>query len=273
MTKRTKRFIAGLLTASMVVASAFTVAAETKTVVGTYDVSGNSVTYEPFIKINVPTNGADLLIDPYGTIGDLKGNIDAEVANALGLKDTVSNASIISPQLTVENKSEIDLKMTIQDFRVTPSKTASENYITIASSSVADKKNAVKSAYIYLQVAKDETLLGQHVKEANGKSDSGKNLYKLNETYKNALKKTVWELKAKAGKDKNGKDLAENKGATLKDIEIKKDGKVYLKLMGDVNSEPIVKGDKNTKDLWTPNDKLAVSYKLVFSGVAETQGK
>jgi hypothetical protein len=273
MTKRTKRFIAGLLTASMVAASAFTVAAETKNVVGTYEVSGNSATYEPYIEINVPTNGADLVINPYGTIGDLKGTMSAEAKDILGLSDTVSNASIISPKLTVENKSEIDVKMTIQDFKVTPSQTASGNYITIASSSVADKANAVKSAYVYLQVAKDEKWLGQHVKEADGKNEKGKNQYKNNDKYKSALKKEVWELKAKPGINAKGVALAEGKGASLKDIEIKKGDQVYLKLMGDVNSEPIVKGNKNQKDLWTPNDKLAVNFKLVFNGQAEVQGK
>lgn len=281
MTKRTKSFIAGLLTASMVAASAFTVAASTKpdiTIGNDVVVSGDSITYEPYIEINVPTVGSDLLINPYGTFpGNLEGGLSAEAKDLLGLADTVSNASIISPKLSVENKSEIDVKMTIKDLRVTPSQTVSANgtkeYITIASSSVADKASAVKSAYIYLQVATDEKWIGQHAKEADGVNAKGKKQYKVNSDYKAALKKSVWEVKAKPGVNKKGVALAENKGASLKNIPINKGDTVYLKLMGDVNSEPIVKGKKTQKDLWSPSDKLAVSYKLEFSGVSATQGK
>jgi hypothetical protein len=278
MSKRTKRFIAGLLTAAMMTVSAVGVFASTDNVVMKYTgekvISGNSALVNPYIEINVPTNGADLVINPYGVIKSTDEETDAQLQNVIKeLKGSVSNASIISPELTVTNKSDIDVKMTIKDFRVTPSKSASGNYITIASSSVADKKNAVKSAYIYLQVSTDEKWLGQHVKEANGFDAKGKRLYDNNTDYKNALKKEVWELKAKAGVDKKGVTLAKDKGSTLKDISVAKEKTVYLKLMGDVNSEPIVKGTKGVKDLWNQSDSLSVSYKLVFDGIAETQGK
>jgi hypothetical protein len=269
MTKKFKKFIAGLLTASMVAAVAVPVFADSEKqevkLTGTYEVSGNSTTYETDINITIPTKTL-AIVNPYAvSIEDSE--LLKNVLEKIGVTETtVSAASIIAPVLTVENNSEIPVNISVQDFMV------SANGIKIAGSSVAGKKNTEKSAYVYLQVAKEsgKKYIGEWQKVGT-KDEKGKIKYTANSKFpKTALKNDIWEVKAK--------DAKKGKGAALKnafDIPAKsgdKPGVAYLHIMGDVNSNPINKSDKSSNP-WTASDQLYITYKLVFNGTANVTGK
>lgn len=266
MTKRTKKFIASLMAGAMMVAAAVpAVAGTTSDVKDLYwVVSGDSVTTETEIKITVPTD-VSTIINPYGVdIDDLDANTKEMVVTGLKLdSDSVSSTSIISPQYEVINESAIPVNVAIADFRVKGSAS-----VNIASSSVAAKANTPKSAYIYMQFANEQgkDFLGKTQKKA--KLEKGKIKMVASDdasSLKDALKSKdkILEVKAKdASKIKAGKE-----GAALKptfDIAAK-GGKAYIKIMGDVNSNPIISKSNKSLTTWTTSDSLTISYKLVFT--------
>jgi hypothetical protein len=272
MTKRTRKFIASLMAGAMMVAAAVpAVAGTTSDVKDLYwVVSGDSVTTETEIKITVPTD-ISTIINPYGVdISDLDATTKQIVQEGLKLdSDSVSSTSIISPVYEVINESAIPVNVSIADFRVSggDSTTPSENII-IATSPVAAKANAPKSAYIYMQFANEsgKDFLGKTLKEASLVKGKVKMVASKDAaSYKAALqaKDKILEVKAKdASKIKAGKE-----GAALKptfDIAAK-DGKAYIKIMGDVNSNPIISKTNKKLTTWNASDSLSISYKLVFT--------
>lgn len=251
MTKRTRKFIASLMAGAMMVAAAVPTMADTTS--ETKDlywvVSGDSITTETEIKITVPTD-IETIINPYGVdISDLDETTKKIVQEGLHLDtDSVSATSIISPQYEVTNESAIPVNISIADFRVKGSTS-----VNIATSSVAAKANAPKSAYIYMQFANEngEAFLGKTLKEASLVKGKVKMVASKDAAaYKAALqsKDKILEVKAKdASKIKAGKE-----GAALKptfDIAAK-GGKAYIKIMGDVNSNPIISKTNKNPTTW-----------------------
>jgi len=275
MTKRTKKFFAGLLAGVMVISTVVPGFAATTEIVDTFSktasVNGVSETYEAKINITVPTS-VETLINPYAINVDDSTGV-ADILTTLGItdKESVSSASIISPKYEIINKSEVPVTVSIRDFKV------SGNGIKIAGSSVAGK-NDVKSAYIYLQLAKKsgEKYIGQSQKVVDPiKTTEKKVAYTNNTEYKSALKKEIWEVKPKDAK----KIAAGKEGSALKEpFSIGVNDSAFLRIMGDVNSNPAAadangKKIKDQYDPWTNADKLDISYKLVFTGKANPTNK
>jgi len=261
MTKRTKRFIAGLMAGVMVVAMAvpgFAGTQESQTFTKDFTISGNSETYTTKVKITVPDN-ITAVVNPYAA--EIKDEKTISLLKGVGLDpESVSSTSILSPKYWIENESDIDVKVVVEDFKV------STNGIKLASSPVAAKSGAVKSAYVYMQfaTADGEDFIGSTLKKP--KEENGKLKMVTNDPdnkYKAALnaKNKIWELKAKEAK--TGK-----KGSTLKvPTSIKSGEKAYIRIMGDVNASPVKKVDnKKVNDEWSESDKLNISYKLTFTG-------
>jgi hypothetical protein len=266
MTKRTKKFIASLMAGVMMVAAAVPAFAGTTSDVKDlyWVVSGDSVTTETEIKITVPTD-VDTIINPYGVaVNDLDATTKEMVSTGLGFDpDSVSATSIISPQYEVINESVIPVNISIADFRVKGSAS-----VNIASSSVAAKANTPKSAYIYMQFANEDgkAYLGKTLKKATLEKGKIKMVKTDDADDFNAALKTkskILEVKAKdASKIKAGKE-----GAALKptfDIAAK-GGKAYIRIMGDVNSNPIISKSNKKLTTWTTSDAVTISYKLVFT--------
>jgi hypothetical protein len=278
MTKRTSRFIASLMAGIMLVASAVPAFAGT----GEYEevqeldatISGGSLTAEVPIKLQVPTR-VDAIINPYAA--DLSVQYETvtadvkEILDAVGITtDTVSQSSIISPEYEITNESAVPVKVIVKDFKVASATTSGD--IAIATSSVAAKANAPKSAFIYMQYANEDgkEFLGKTLKTPKIDEKTGKvKLYASADAdkYKNALKakNKILELKAK-----NEAKLGGKEGASLKPtFAIGSNKKAYIRIMGDVNSLPVTDKKSKTPVKWTSADKINISYKLVFEPQAD----
>jgi phosphotransferase system HPr-like phosphotransfer protein len=270
MTKRTKRFIAGLLTAAMVIGT-FTFVSATE-LDGTGDngyeatVSGDSVTSTPKIKIVVPTD-AKFIINPY------KIDYKSEDGSISG------NMAIVSAKNTVINKSEVPVAVSVEELVVDNGNydkdaKAYDSKITVMSGSA--RKAKAKSINLFMRMATN--------KEAAVKVD-GIDTFKLPaDLTKTPAKGTVKDIKATAKYttkfDKNGQNV-KAAGGSLKNAIVLGAGTwendayvdgtgqaVEYILMGDVNANP-TKVDENKKtvpDPWTAADdgNLKVSYKFTF---------
>lgn len=266
MTKRTKRFIASLMAGVMLVATAVPAFAETKTVGKdelSWTVSGEGFATETEIKITVPTD-IDTIISPYGISIDKFDTEMQSTITGLGIDaDSVSSTSIISPAYEVTNESAVPVNIAIADFKVKGSTS-----VNIATSSVAAKTNTPKTAYIYMQFANEagQSYLGKTLKKPEKTANGKLKMVKSDDydAYNTALKAKdkILEVKAKnASAIKAGKE-----GASLKpqfDIDPGKKG--YIRIMGDVNANPIVSKKDKTLTQWNSSDSLTISYKLMFT--------
>jgi hypothetical protein len=250
MTKRTKKFIAGLLTASMVLGSFTMVYAgtdgEEKTVDGSgFNVKGESTVNEAEIHVVVPTE-VDYVVNPLGI--PLEVQVGQKDLTTYANKQTVSG-QIIAPVYTIENKSEVPLELYVKSVSANGGSS-----IDIKTSSA--KKAKKKSAYLFLQLGKTDDVkelfqANRYSKMINWeKTDDKKTVYKNDDDYKKAMKAgNIVEIKV-------GTDA---KPTTMKKpFNVKASEKVYLTINGDVNAVP-TEGDP-----WKESDQVTLGYTLYF---------
>lgn len=258
MTKRTKRFIAGLLTAAMVIGTFTMVAAEPTELTDATNlnqtVSGDSTTQAPKIKILVPTD-ASFVINPY----------KITVTN----DGVSSNSAIISPKNVITNESEVPVAVSVESFVVDNGTydTTTKKYstgVTVMSGSALKAKN--KSIYLHM-------LVGQ--KKTTEADEDGIYTFEIG-----TGKKDFKDIKATAKINTKGDNAA---GGSLKKAIVLGPGKwtgdtystggeaVEYQIVGDVNANPTKvegtgKNAKTVADPWTAteSDKLKVSYKFTF---------
>lgn len=264
-----KKFIASVLAVTMLVGMSAPVMADTTPknydeLTGTFTVSGDGTLQKPNVQITVPTD-AKFIVNPYKVeinedelVSD--GNLTAEDLEVVKAGSTSGN-QIISKTAELVNDSDVNVAVTIEEFKISAGgdyiqegsdaakKSASENWvpgfpITVASGSVAKKKNAAKSIQLSM-VLKN----GTKTVKIKGVSDR------------------KW--------DKKNSTVAKNDGVTKKRaIVIPKKGKGSIGFEGTVNESPVkfytttnAKGKKVKKsvaDNWTGDDKIKVSYKITF---------
>jgi len=265
MTKRTKKLIAGLLTAAMVIGTFTFVSAEPTTITEDSEnysasVSGNASTSTPKIKIEVPTD-ASFVVNPY--------KIQYESTDG-----TISgNDAIVSAKNVITNKSEVPVMVSVEGLVVDNGTYADKKYssgITVMSGSARKAKN--KSIYLFMRMASDKNTA---VEDDETKVET----FKIPEGDKPA-KGSVKDIKATAKITTKGQPAAGGSlknaiklGAGTWDGDTYKEGgqAVEFTLMGDVNANPTKVEQKDGKnvtvaDPWKATDdaKLKVSYKFTF---------
>jgi hypothetical protein len=249
-----KKFIAGVLALSMVVTSGIPVFAGAKVdysaVAKDAVVSGTSIIQTPTLNIDVPTSADDklLVINPYNIKYD-----EAAVAGELnGAK--VSGNYVISAVREIKNNAEsnVSVKVQIADFTVGSGKygvtvsgdTVKQFPVNLVGSSVANKENKPKSIYLKMIL--------------KGDADGGELALKPKQDHKKKVGDDTKVAGATTGK----------KGVT---IAPGKSGSVQFE--GDVNANPVIKYKYNkkaqvAKDLWSKDDNVTVSYKIIFTPIA-----
>jgi hypothetical protein len=260
-----KKFIAGILALTMVFGTCVVASAD-DTIDNYKDldvitVSGDGTLKNPHISITVPTV-EKFIVNPYKvdvvtSAGTLEGNgavfTDAEL-EALG---TTSGNSIISKAHDLKNDSDVNIAVSVKAFKVSAGKyvkdaaalkkSASENWIaakeiTVAGSSVKNKKNAVKSIFLQMEL-----------------KDGANKTVKI---------KGVQDYKVKSGEVTYL--TADEGGKKDRAIVIKPGNTGTIQLIGDVNESPVrffKNGKKKDKaaDNWSAKDKISVSYKLILT--------
>jgi hypothetical protein len=268
-----KKFIASVLAFTMLVGMSAPVMADTVTknydeLTGTFTVSGDGTLQKPNVKITVPTE-ASFVVNPY------KVALGEEAYSALGVDNAdvlkaVSGNQIISKTADLVNDSDVNVAVTIEEFKIHAGGdyrkdqkryvggVVSGNYvngfpITVASGSVAKKKNAVKSIQLSMVLMAD----------------------------KSATKKVTIKGVSDRKADKNG-NITQNAGVTKKRaIVIPKDKTGSISFTGSVNESPVkfytttnAKGKTvkvNEKDDWTSDDEVSVSYKITLTPTTLTK--
>ncbi len=258
MTKSTKRFFAGLLTAAMVIGTFTMVAAEPTELTDATNlnqtVSGDSTTQAPKIKIEVPTD-ASFVINPY----------KITVTND-GVSD---NSAIISPKNVITNKSEVPVAVSVEEFVVDNGtyNTTTKKYSTgvkVLSGSALKAKD--KSIYLHMVIGQKKTTAADENGVYTYEIGTGKKEFKdVKATAKISTKGTP----AAGGSVK--KAIVLGSGTWSGDNYSSGGEAVEYQIVGDVNANPTkVEGEgKNKKtvaDPWTAteSDKLKVSYKFTF---------
>lgn len=268
-----KKFIASVLAVTMLVGMSAPVMADTAYTEKNYDnlkqieVSGNATLQTPHVKITVPTT-SDFVINPY------KVALEETNIEELGLSDdvlkAVSGNQIISRTADLKNESDVNVAVTIEEFKIKAGGDYRKNEkrevngvvsgnwvdgfpITVASGSVAKKKNTVKSIQLSMVLKADKEL----TKKVTIKGVSDRKYDK------------------KAGK------VVTNAGVTKKRaIVIPKDKTGSITFTGSVNESPVKfytisngKKDvkKNEDDKWSDTDKVSVSYKLILTPTTLTK--
>jgi hypothetical protein len=230
-----KKFIASVLTISMLMGlSVPAMAGDTQQVTIdnstlSFTVSGDSSVQIQEVKLDVPVDEG-YVINPF--------------KQAATLNDQTVSSQVIGAVHKVHNYGSIGVKIDVTALKATPNKGYVDKKgwpITIAGKSVANTKDWSKSknAYLYLKFAEKEE----------------------------DLEKSTSIAKAVLGVDKKGNEIADKKGGKkLNAMDVKAGGDYFYQLCGDVNANPKQLGGKaDDHDMWTADDKITVSYKLVFT--------
>jgi hypothetical protein len=252
-----KKFIAGLLTVSMLAVSAIpSFASDGAKTEFTYEdlkegvlISGNATTKEPTIEITVPCL-ADTFINPYHI--DYTGD-DVEVKDLLG--DDVSTNGILGAKNTVSNNGDVAVDMSIEELKVNSGAydTKYKSFpITVSSKNVKSTNTGNKSMYLYMEIKDTAGSIKKVVATQNAK------WAKVNGSFTE---------KALAG------------GKLKKPVTIAANKSVSFQFKGNVNANPTrteydsdgkkVKVDGKVKtegNLWNAEtDQPIVSYKIKFT--------
>jgi hypothetical protein len=234
-----KKFIAGVLTLSMLVGLSAPVMAETGELVFdkdhvAFEVSGNSIVTEPKVKLTLGVD-EEFSMNPF--------KLSAELG-----EDSVSG-QVIGKVHEVENIGDVAVDVAVTSLVANPvgnnGKYDSDKKgfpITISPSPVkAGDWKKTKTIQLYLQFESEKANL-----EKDGK----------------VVAKAIQAM----GKDNKPVDAEKKGGKNLKAIQnLKKGDTYYYQLKGSMNENPKKFGTKDEHDAWNKDDVVNISYKIIIT--------